>query len=237
MSGILLFVENTHIELNIDATIYDLYLEVTEKIGKRILMYQGEKLSDLFLSIADSGISNEAVIHTRPYTEEEDIDLIHEFFNYIYNEEKDKAKMLVNIGMIINTIDEYGVSPLSYVANHGYKDLVNLLCEKGADVNIRDRFDRTPLHDVVKNNNIEITEILCKYSDNISVWDEDRKTPKDYAIEYGSLDMIKLLCKYTDTDYIKALYSAMWVAIQKNNSNRIELIRSTGIDLSLKQKK
>lgn len=66
-------------------------------------------------------------------------------------------------GLEINTIDEYGFTPLIETAIVNDVTLTRLLLDHGADVNQRDLVGGTALHWAVENNNLEMTRLLLSH--------------------------------------------------------------------------
>src|SRR5207249_11956892 len=73
------------------------------------------------------------------------------------------AKILIAHGAEIDSVDIYGMTPLSLAAERGKPRLAQLLLEKGADITARVRQGmargETPLHLAVENHRKEVVEV------------------------------------------------------------------------------
>lgn len=84
--------------------------------------------------------------------------------------EVDNAIALLNAGVAINQLDEYGCSPLHFAASSGHRAVVQILLDRGANVNQQD--------------SVRILGALGEVGQN---------TPLLFAATYGHLSVVRLL--------------------------------------------
>ncbi|MCD6039675.1 MAG: hypothetical protein K0S27_1075 [Gammaproteobacteria bacterium] len=72
----------------------------------------------------------------------------------------DQMRLLLQSGAPVNTLDEYGFTPLIEAAIANNKEMIASLIEHGADVNLQDATGGTALHWAAENNNIHIAKLL-----------------------------------------------------------------------------
>lgn len=71
------------------------------------------------------------------------------------------VKKLIDAGVDINAVSDYGVSSLALACDHGHQPIVELLLAKGANPNTKDRFYKfTPLGWAVMRNHPQIAKLL-----------------------------------------------------------------------------
>jgi len=78
----------------------------------------------------------------------------------IIEERVDKVIEFLRYGTDINTLDEYGFTPLIEAAIADHYQLAKLLVEYGADVKLQDSTGGTALHWAAENNNIQLAQLL-----------------------------------------------------------------------------
>jgi hypothetical protein len=78
----------------------------------------------------------------------------------IIQEDTDQIREILQQGINLNQIDEYGFTPLIEAAIVNNVRIARALIEYGADVNLKDSIGGTPLHWAAENNNIELCELL-----------------------------------------------------------------------------
>jgi hypothetical protein len=80
----------------------------------------------------------------------------------IIEENIDRVIEYLRYGTDVNTLDEYGFTPLIEAAIADNYDLVKLLIEYGADVRLQDLTGGTALHWAAENNNSKIAQLLLE---------------------------------------------------------------------------
>ena len=138
----------------------------------------------------------------------------------VINNKKEIAELLLSHKLNVNAKDDYGNTPLHFVAELNKKtyldmgyyflvnnqldfdnrsenirlDIVKLLFENGAIVDIRNDDYNTPLHLAARANNQDIAEYLLEKKASIDAKNKKGKTPLMFAAEgTGGVSMMKLL--------------------------------------------
>lgn len=115
----------------------------------------------------------------------------------IRNRNKDMIRLLVDLGVDINSIGGAGIdeTPLEYAIRTTDLDIVKFLVELGAGVNIVNvpRNSKTPLHIAVEEGKRDIVEYLIDKGANINARDINGMSPLHYAITKANVDLVKLL--------------------------------------------
>lgn len=78
----------------------------------------------------------------------------------IIDEQLEQVQAFLRAGTPVNTLDEYGFTPLVEAAIADNIDIIKLLIEYGADVNLPDATGGTALHWAAENNNIRLAKLL-----------------------------------------------------------------------------
>lgn len=82
------------------------------------------------------------------------------FADVILHQKKDAVAKAIQMGVDVNTIDEYGFSPLIEAMIVNNIEIAKLLIDHGADVNAGDMVGGTALHWAVENSNLELCTLL-----------------------------------------------------------------------------
>lgn len=117
------------------------------------------------------------------------------------------VKLLVDAGINIDVLDNYGSSSMLKASKKGYWNSFIVLAKAGADVNVMD--DRTgdlPIHYASRDNNTKAVEIITLKgmgkgeSKNmyINIEDSKGKTPLYYLKKQGNIKATKIILKYGD---------------------------------------
>ncbi|EAX99913.1 ankyrin repeat protein, putative [Trichomonas vaginalis G3] len=97
------------------------------------------------------------------------------------NNSIEAAKVLLSRDVKINEKNNFGKTPLFYVAENNCKETAELLVSHGASINEKDQRGKIALHDAAINNSKEIAELLLAHGAKINEKDEFIKTPLLYA--------------------------------------------------------
>jgi len=128
----------------------------------------------------------------------------------IYN-----VKLLIKLGIDVNKADDYGYTPLIYLAIEGqHQEIVEILLKhKDIDVNKTNVDDgTTPLILAAYNGHKKMVEMLLKHKDiDVNKADNDGKTPlhivvnEEYRVEIVEIvEIVEMLLKHKDIDVNKA---------------------------------
>lgn len=80
----------------------------------------------------------------------------------IIQENLDAIKMILQKGVALDQVDEYGFTPLIESAIANNTEIAELIIQYGAPVNLKDMTGGTALHWAVENNNIALTRLLLE---------------------------------------------------------------------------
>ena len=105
----------------------------------------------------------------------------------------EKVIELINQGIDINMVNEYGQNPLSEACRLGSFSIVKLLIEKGAIVNPLDNNANIPLSEACKLGSFSIVELLLANGADINKTDHFGSTPLIAAVQYGNSQIVSYL--------------------------------------------
>lgn len=174
---------------------------------------------------------------------DDDADLESLLFKAILFDNFDKVKELIDKGVNVNALDNFGDAPLHHITILKIKEL---LLEHGADVDIRDEWKNTPLHDAARDDDCDFAELLIKHGADINAKNNDGDTPLHRAMERGNEKIAKLLvdkgadinAKNNDgktpldkkTQY--ELNEALFNAVDNDDISEIEKLIKSGADVN-----
>jgi len=115
----------------------------------------------------------------------------------IKNRLKDIKKYL-NQGIDVDSLGEYGCTPLHYACREGNIEIVEFLIKNGADVNIKNRYSTLyPLFEALcllnKRKTFLIIKLLIDNGADINSVDSFGNTLLHHAVEQENIDLIELL--------------------------------------------
>jgi ankyrin repeat protein len=118
--------------------------------------------------------------------------------------------VLLHYGADVNIEDKDGRTPLNYLINYNYFDMIDILVSFNVDINKPNRYGQTPLHTVSVEGRVEIVKDLLERGADYTLRDNKDRTPKDLAIEitkgrgvHDRKPIIELLQSYEDMVDIK----------------------------------
>jgi ankyrin repeat protein len=127
---------------------------------------------------------------------EQGIDFTAErFVQALLEQDSDTATLFVRAGMDPDTVDETGMTGLSYAAMMGDVELMELMIHEGADVDAADEFGKTPLYAAVLAGEEDAARVLIEHGARVNP-PEDTISPLMLAAGRGkkeSLGMVRLL--------------------------------------------
>ena len=108
----------------------------------------------------------------------------------------EKVRNLLENGVEIDSLDEYGQTALMNAARRGDLDLIQLLIKQGAALNHTAKYRLTALMLAVINSNADIVRVLIKAGANVELGGSKpfNSTPLEYAEDHG-LDEIATILK------------------------------------------
>ncbi|MDR3477353.1 MAG: ankyrin repeat domain-containing protein [Gammaproteobacteria bacterium] len=114
----------------------------------------------------------------------------------IINENESNVRAILQYGVDLNQIDEYGFTPLIEAAIADNIGLAKLLIQHGADVNLQDSTGGTALTWAAENNNIKLAELLLQYQANPNAYTFAGQPVLTMPLLRNQPEMKKLLQKY-----------------------------------------
>ena len=88
------------------------------------------------------------------------------------------------------------VTPLYFVAKHGYRGLVNyLISKRPAEMNVRGSYG-TPLHAALRERHVDVAQLLLGHHVDVDVWDHNGNTPLHLAVNRGLLSVTHTLVEH-----------------------------------------
>lgn len=109
---------------------------------------------------------------------------------------RESVAQLLQMGLNVNEVDEYGYTPLIETAIANKPDIAALLLQHGANVNGIDMTGRTALHWAVDNYNLPLCELLLKHKANANAYTAAGQPVLTYPLLRNQADLKSLLYSY-----------------------------------------
>jgi len=104
------------------------------------------------------------------------------------------AEMLVRSGNIdITYVDDFGRTPLHYIAKMGMNALANFVISQGVDVDYTDNAGQTALHFAAGNRQKEVFKLLLNHGANMDIADDKGILPIHLVTNRGQHDLLALM--------------------------------------------
>jgi ankyrin repeat protein len=121
-------------------------------------------------------------------------DLDAAFMRACRNGQRGVAEMLVRSGNIdVTYVDDYGRTPLHYIAGLGMTALAKFCIEHGVDVNYTDTNNQTALHFAAASSQKEVFKLLVNSGADANIADNEGVLPIHFIANRGQHDMLKVL--------------------------------------------
>lgn len=134
------------------------------------------------------------------------------------------VKATLEIGSVVDSLDDQRRAPLSYAAEYGHVEVVQILMEARALPILEDSLHGTPLVYATTNGHILVMETLLK-DPRVSVYykDQSGESLLHWAASKGEDDIIRCLCKHgaqvNDTN--NKGYTPLIVALLNNRRHKV----------------
>ena len=143
----------------------------------------------------------------------------------------DTAKILIENGADVNSVDFEGWSALSYAVNNGDIEIAKLLLEN--KVKIKDEL-LIAIKSPIVESSINIMKLLIDNKANINYTDENGFSPLNMAIESGDMELTKFLI--TNGANVNSLMqdgvSLIGYAIAQNNMDLLQILIENGANVN-----
>lgn len=143
----------------------------------------------------------------------------------------DTAKILIENGADVNSVDFEGWSALSYAVNNGDIEIAKLLLEN--KVKIKDEL-LIAIKSPIVESRINIMKLLIENGANINYTDENGFNPLNIAIESGDMELTKFLI--TNGANVNSLMqdgvSLIGYAIAQNNMDLLQILIENGANVN-----
>jgi len=112
----------------------------------------------------------------------------------VFEQDIHLIEFLLSKGLLLDTIDSHGCTPLHYAAAHGFLVIALFLIEYDVDLNIQDHHGLTPLAHAVINQHMTIAKhIINNGKSNVDAQTSTGQTVLHYVASRGHNDLCKLL--------------------------------------------
>ena len=122
-----------------------------------------------------------------------DAELVRLFILAAVHGDVSEVIKLLDAGVPVDSINEYGTTALRSAAFFNRTDVVHVLLQKGADVNKQSDRGQTALHHSASNNHTDVIKILLKHGASTTIKDSNGKTPIDRAVNENNEEALLLL--------------------------------------------
>ena len=132
------------------------------------------------------------------------------------------AKILVEKGAKIESIEGLGYTSLIYACFNGHANIVRLLCEHGADTEHKNYDGFTPLIMAAYMNHSNCVKVLAEFGANVNAYSSDGISALSFACYNGDIESAKIIIEKGVVEPEKSVLNPLVAAFFSKN---IELIR------------
>lgn len=204
-------------------------LAVLLAVGEDPNLLAGDSATTPLTLAADSG----NLIGVRTLLEASaDINVEHLVTGPVLKGHEAVVKALLAAGAASSPEDEFGRTPLHFVAQHGHISMMKLLLSNGAFVNAMDVSGHTPLDLTNLHGHIAATKILLAAGANPNLTDGEGKTMLHVCSEKGEVEMVeRLLASGADINMKDAMgRTSVFLAAENGRSQVVEMLLQGGAD-------
>lgn len=143
------------------------------------------------------------------------------------------ARILIDYGANVNTMNKFGNTPLHQAAANGQEETAKLLLDYEAKIDLRNKAKDTPLHVACKKNNSKLVKLLLCGNADVEAKDAQGETPLIIAVNNGNSEIIALLldggADVNVTEKMDA-YTPLHLAVVEKNKKVVSLLLEAGAD-------
>jgi ankyrin repeat protein len=141
------------------------------------------------------------------------------------------VEALLSLGADINSVNDFGQTPLHRAVLASKSDVALRLIEAGADVSLMTSSNMTPLHLAAQTGDVKVAEALIRRGANINAVCAQFGTPIYYAVLKNKTDMVRYLIQGNADCNIKGpIWNCTMVAASQNSKESLEMLLSAGAD-------
>ena len=159
-----------------------------------------------------------------------DPELVKSFTFAAWTGDVSKIGDMMESGMPVDILDEYGNTALMNAARNNRTDVVRYLLANGANVNKQDRSGNTALHKASNNNHTDVVRCLLANGANVDKQNRSGWTALHEASLYNKTDLIIVLLQHGASRDIKDKYGRTPIdyARGKNHKEAVDLLEQYG---------
>ena len=149
--------------------------------------------------------------------------------NSILFSSKEDVERILQLGVDLEAIDEYGYTPLIEAAIANRIEIAELLLHHGADVNHVDLTGRTALHWTVDNNNVTFCQLLLENKANANAYTLSGQPILLYPLLRKQTKLKNLLYKYgAKLNFAKDYINAKLLGHRYELSGQVDIVNTEG---------
>ena len=119
---------------------------------------------------------------------------MNDLLNAYENGDMGAVQYLLEHGANVNSMNQFGQTPLMLACMENRLTIVQLLLDNGSDIHAREESGATSLMLACKVGHCQVTQYLLKRGANVDIVDHDSRTPLFYAALGGHLNVVQCLC-------------------------------------------
>jgi len=151
----------------------------------------------------------------------------------------DVVKILIQLGVDVDSRNHNGWTPLYGAVNNGYPDVIKALVESGADVNAKDENGEIPIHIAVFKDYPDVVKVLIELGADINGKKNNGETPLHEATYWShpnEIEIIRILVEFGADVNAKDKYgrTPLYNAVERNQSDAIKMLIKFGADINAK---
>ncbi len=146
----------------------------------------------------------------------------------------DRVKHLVNQGINVNYIDQYGYTPLIQAALVNNLAAASILLKQGAQIDAVDIAGQTALHWAIDNNNVDLTKLLLSYGASANAYTTHGQPALFHPILRKNQTLQQLLLKQgADQNFAKDYINAKLIGHRFELQGFVDVVSAEGVFLPI----